>query len=351
MSGQKSKKGGVVFLIAAIAFAVVFLALGILRGLGIVKLPSFKSSGSNSAPRVKKDKSSPINVNFGNFKLGKFSSGSKYVANLYITGVIQEANETYNQEWLLDTIEALEEDEDNVGIMLVIDSPGGSVYEADEAYLALRKYKNSGKQIWAYFKSMAASGGYYIACAADSIYANRNTMTGSIGVIIGPAVDATGLLDKLGIKATNFASGKNKGMLSYNEPLTDEQRQIMQGLVDECYEQFVDIVASARKMGSKDVKALADGRVYTAKQAKENGLIDAVGTLENAQDRMKEKLGIVLNLSGDDLDGVEFLDYEYQFNPPLMRRFFDSIAGDSLRKAVDKTFGPDIRYPAYLFRY
>ena len=343
MEDTKSKKrgGGVLFLIIVIAVALLALAFGILNGFGVIKLPASAFS--------KKEKNSPVNINVGNFKFGNFSAKKKYVACLYITGVIEEANELYNQEWLLDTIEGLEDDESNVGIMLVIDSPGGTVYEADEVYLALRKYKNSGKQLWAYFKSMAASGGYHIACAADMIYANRNTMTGSIGVIIGPTIDATVLLDKLGIKATSFASGKNKGMLNYNSPLTDEQQQIMQGLVDECYEQFVGIVSSGRKMALSDVKALADGRVYTAKQAKENGLIDFVGTLENAQSRMKEKLGAALSLSDDKDDEIEFYDYQYIYNPPLMRRFFDAVAGDSVRKALDKSFGPSIKYPAYLY--
>ena len=338
---KKNKVGGRVFLAVVIVLALAAAALGFLKAFGVIKIPSLKSSGSSQ--RVKPE--------VGNFKFGNFSSGSKYVANLYVTGVIQEASDTYNQQWLLSTIESLEADEDNIGILLVIDSPGGSVYEADEVYLALRKYKNSGKKIWAYFKSMAASGAYYIACAADMIYANRNTMTGSIGVIIGPIVDATVLLDKIGIKSTNFASGKNKGMLNYNEPLTDEQRAIMQGLVDECYEQFTDIVASSRKMGAKEVKKLADGRIYSAKQAKENGLIDSVGTLENAQERMREGLAIALSLTSEDADRIEFFDYEYIYDPPLVRRIFESIAGDSLKKALDRTFGPAIRYPAYLFQY
>ena len=347
MSLEKNKKGGAVFLVIVIVLALAFAALGILKGLGVLKFPAPSSARSERSGR----NSSPVNIDIGNFKFGNFNGGAKYVANLYITGVIQEANESYNQEWLLDTIEDLEEDEDNVGILLVIDSPGGTVYEADEVYLALRKYKNAGKQIWAYFKSMAASGGYYIACAADTIYANRNTMTGSIGVIIGPTIDATVLLDKIGIKATSFASGKNKGMLNYNEPLTDEQAKIMQSVVDETYEQFVSIVSQGRKKSIKEVKALADGRIYTANQAKEKGLIDSVGTLENAEDRMREKLGIVLNLSGDDLEKIKFYDYEYIYDPPLMKRFFDAVAGDSVKKALDRTFGPDIKYPAYLFRY
>ena len=325
MAEKKSKKGGVVFLIVVIVVALAVLAMGILRGFGVIKIPSIPASAFS--PRTRRDNPSS-GLSFGKFNLGKFSGSTKYVANLYITGVIEEANESYNQEWLLDTIDELENDQNNVGIMLVIDSPGGSVYEADEVYL----------------------GAYYIACAADTIYANRNTMTGSIGVIIGPTFDATALLEKIGVKATSFVSGKNKGMLNFNEPLTDEQKDIVQALVDECYEQFTDIVASARNKSIKEVKALADGRLYTAKQAKENGLIDFIGTLENAEDRMKERLAIVMSLSSDEADQIEFYDYDYVYDPPLMRRFFDSIAGDSLRKALENSFGPAIRYPAYLYR-
>lgn len=340
---SKKKGGGVLFLIIVIVIALLTLAFGILKGFGVIKFaPSLPS---------RKERSKPVNVNMGNFKFGKFASRGKYVARLYITGVIEEANESYNQEWLLDTIDYLENDENNVGILLVIDSPGGTVYEADEAYLALRKYKNSGKEVWAYFKSLAASGAYYISCAADTVYANRNTITGSIGVIFGPTIDATGLLEKIGVKSTNFVSGKNKAMGNYNNPLTDEQRKIMQSLVDECYEQFASIVASARKKSMTETKALADGRVYTASQAKENGLIDSIGSLENAEDRMKERLAISLGLSSDEADDVDFRDYEYIYQAPFMRRVFESATGVSLKRVVDEKLGPSIKYPAYLFLY
>lgn len=345
MDQMKNKRtgGGILFLIIVIVIALLTLAFGLLRGFGAIKFnPSLPS---------KKERSNPVNVNLGNFKFGNFASRGKYVARLYITGVIQEANETYNQEWLLDTIDYLENDEDNVGILLVIDSPGGTVYEADETYLALRKYKNTGKDVWAYFKSMAASGAYYISCAADTVYANRNTMTGSIGVIIGPTIDATVLLDKLGLKATSFVSGKNKGMLNYDNPLTDEQRNIMQGLVDECYDQFTSIVAAARKKSLSETKALADGRIYTAKQAKENGLIDSIGSLENAEDRMRERLAISQGLSTEEADAVDFRDYEYIYQAPFMRRVFESTTGVSLKRVVDEKLGPSIKYPAYLFQY
>lgn len=338
---EKKNRGGLIFLIVVLVLAFLAIVFGVLKKFGVIK---FGPSLPHRIERVNPSKkSSP-------FKFANFSSGSKYVACVHIDGVIEEANEIYNQEWLLDTIQNLEDDPDNVGILLEIDSPGGTVYEADEVYLALRKYKSSGKQLWAYFKSMAASGAYYIACAADTIYANRNTMTGSIGVIIGPSIDATVLLEKLGIKATSFVSGKNKGMLSYNNALTDEQREIMQSLVDECYEQFVAIVSQGRKMPISDVKPLADGRIYTANQAKENGLIDSIGSMQNAQDRMLEQIANSLNISSEEAEEIEFYDYEYIFDPPLMRRFFESIAGDSLRKGLDEAFGPRIKYPAYLYR-
>ena len=139
-------------------------------------------------------------------------------------------------------------------------------------------------------------------------------------------------------------------MLSFNSPVTDEQSAIMQALVDEAYEQFVTIVSQGRKMSLAEVKALADGRPYTANQAKKNGLIDNVGTLENAEDRMKERLAITLNLPADAADKIEFYDYEYIYDPPFMRKMFESKADGSLKRAVEETFGPDIKYPAYLFR-
>jgi len=339
LSKNKKKGGGLLFLIIVIVIAVLAIAFCVLKGVGVIKGAPSASRGGN-----------PASLNMGNFRLGKIG-GSKYVARLYITGVIQEANETYNQGWLLDTVESLENDSNNIGILLVIDSPGGTVYEADELYLALRKYKNSGKEVWAYFKSMAASGAYYISCAADTVYANRNSLTGSIGVIFGPTIDATGLLEKIGVKSTNFVSGRNKAMGNYNNPLTDEQRDIMQSVVDECYEQFASIVASARKKSLTETKALADGRIYTAGQAKQNGLIDGIGSQENAEDRMRERLMSARSLSSEEADAIDFVDYEYVYQAPFMRRIFESMTGVSVKRVVEDNLGPSIKYPAYLFQY
>lgn len=219
------------------------------------------------------------------------SKGTKspYVSVIYITGVISEENKTYNQKWLLRQIKNAQNDKNNRGILLKIDSPGGTVYESDEAYLALEEYKRATERpVFAYFGSLAASGGYYIGCSANYIYANRNTLTGSIGVIAGQSVDATGLLEKMGVKMHTITAGRNKNMGNYNAPLTEEQRAIMQSIADEAYEQFTGIVADARDLPIETVKELADGRIYTAKQAEENGLVDDVCSYEDAKDDIRD---------------------------------------------------------------
>lgn len=138
-------------------------------------------------------------------------------------------------------------------------------------------------------QSMAASGGYYISAPCDKIYANRNCWTGSIGVTLGTMYDVSELLDALGIKTKTITSGANKSMGSSASEMTREQEKIFQSIVDEAYEQFVGIVAEGRDMKVSKVKKLADGRIYTAKQALENGLIDEIGTFDEAAQDMKDK--------------------------------------------------------------
>ena len=283
---MKNKKGLKVFVIVAIV--AVFLG-----GKEILSKKDSDSPSIAESLELYNSGASFTKILQKNLGKGKDSSikflKSPYVSVIHITGVISEANKTYNQEWLLEQIENAKDDPNNRGILLKIDSPGGTVYESDEAYLALQKYKrDTDRPVFAYFGSLAASGGYYIACSADYIYANRNTLTGSIGVIAGESIDATGLLEKMGIKITTITAGKNKNMGNYNSVLTDEQRSIMQSIADEAYEQFTGIVARSRDMDIEEVKALADGRIYTAKQAQKNGLVDAVLSFEDAKDDIRD---------------------------------------------------------------
>lgn len=202
---------------------------------------------------------------------------------LYVEGTIQEGGTTYQHTWTLNQIDALMDNEYNKGIMLYVNSPGGGVYESDELYLKLKEYKEvTGRPVYAYMAQTAASGAVYISMAADKIYANRMTMTGSIGVITS-VTDTTGLQELIGVKQDKITSGPNKAM---GNPLTDEQRMIFQSIVDEYYDIFVGIVAENRKLDLNKVYELADGRVYSPQQAKELGLIDEIGTYEQAVEDM-----------------------------------------------------------------
>ena len=206
-----------------------------------------------------------------------------YIAVVKVEGTIQQQMEStglfavtegYQHTTTMEYIDRLMEDSNNKGILLYVDSPGGTVYESEELYLKLMEY-------------YAASGGYMTSVAADKIYANPNTVTGSIGVIMS-GYDMTGLYEKLGIRYISITSGENKD----SSQMTEEQIAIYQEQVDEYYSRFVEIVADGRGMTEDGVKALADGRTYTASQAKENGLIDEIALYDDMKTAMSEELGV-----------------------------------------------------------
>jgi protease IV len=200
-------------------------------------------------------------------------------------------SQSYNHKKTLRYIDSMMESKNNKGIILYVNSPGGGVYESDELYLKLKEYKEkTGGPIWTYMASQACSGGYYISMATDKIYANRNTWTGSIGVIVS-STNVKGLYDKLGIKEVDITSGTNKAMGSPGIEMTEEHRKILQSLVDEAYEQFAGVVAEGRKMDINKVKPIADGRIYSAKQALDLGLIDQVDSYESMKQNMLDTVG------------------------------------------------------------
>ena len=235
---------------------------------------------------------------------GELPSGEEYVAVLHIEGTISASDTTsllyasngmYNHAYILGAIEAVTEDENNKGILLYVDTPGGEIYATDEIYTALMEYKEkTSRPIYAYFATYACSGGYYLAMAADEIYAHRMCTTGSIGVSYGTHIDISGLCEKLGIKAEDITSGDNKAMGSYFSPLTDEQRAIYESQLDEYYGYFIDVVAQGREMEDAAVRALADGRTYTATQAKELGLIDGISLYEDYAEEVSAETGNAL---------------------------------------------------------
>ena len=192
----------------------------------------------------------------------------------------------YDHDATMAFVDEMMDDDNNKAILLSLDTPGGTVYESDEMYLKLMEYKEeTGRPIYAYMHSVAASGGYYIAAAADEIYANRNTTTGSIGVIMS-GYDMSELFEKVGLKEIAITSGPNKAMGSAGTPMTEEQIAIYQSHVDEAYDTFVEIIALGRGMDEAKVREIADGRIYTAKQALELDLIDGIDVFEKYKEKV-----------------------------------------------------------------
>jgi len=163
-------------------------------------------------------------------------------------------------------------------VLLRVNSPGGSVVASDEIYHAL---KGCGKPIVVSMGEMAASGGYYISMAGQYLVANPNTLTGSIGVI-SEFPEASQLMKNLGVTVAVIKSGSVKDLGSMYRPMTDEEKALWQNVIDETYESFVQIVADGRHMPVDKVRELADGRVFTGRQALALGLIDALGYEEDA---------------------------------------------------------------------
>lgn len=166
-------------------------------------------------------------------------------------------------------------------IILKVESPGGGVNASDLIWNEVMKFKQSGKPIVAFYNGIAASGGYYVSAPADKIIATPETITGSIGVIMRIA-DYSGKFKKEGIKFTTIKSGHRKDMLSPYKPTEKIDIEIMQGIIDSSYERFVQKVAQGRHMDESVVRILADGRIYDARQALQNGLIDQIGYLEDS---------------------------------------------------------------------
>jgi protease-4 len=202
-------------------------------------------------------------------------------------------------------------------IILRIDSPGGGVASSQEIYEAIRRVRSGGKLVVASMGSVAASGGYYIACVTDRIFANAGTVTGSIGVIVQLA-NASELLHKVGIESTVITSGPYKDSGNPTRTLRPEERLVFQALVDDVYQQFIEAVAHGRNLPLDEVRQAADGRIYTGRQAKDLRLIDELGSLHDAITYAAASVGTV---------GKPKLVQEGKERLWWLRFFFESLTG------------------------
>ncbi|USK73760.1 signal peptide peptidase SppA [Peribacillus frigoritolerans] len=219
------------------------------------------------------------------------------IAVFDVEGTIQDTGEasllsstTYNHRAFMDKLKMAEENDDIKGIILRVNSPGGGVVESAEIHEKILDIKKVKKPVYVSMGSMAASGGYYISAPADKIYASPETMTGSLGVIM-QGYNYEKLAKKYGVEFQTIKSGPHKDIMSPTREMTGEEREILQDMIDNSYDQFVKIIADGRDMPEEEVREIADGRIYDGRQAKENHLIDDFGHLDDVIAAMKTDIG------------------------------------------------------------
>ena len=195
-----------------------------------------------------------------------------------------EMTNTYSRASVINQIKEAKSNSNVKAILLSVNTPGGGVYETAELYNEL---KNSGKDVYVSMKKQATSGGYYVSMAAKKIFANTETTTGSLGVIMS-YVSAQKFLNDHGIKQETIRSGEQKAVGGLTEDLPESTRKIYQEQNKEAYDRFVKAIAQGRSMSEDEVRKLADGRTYTGTQAVENKLIDKIGTEEDLINFIKE---------------------------------------------------------------
>lgn len=233
------------------------------------------------------------------------------IAWIKIRGVIAESNDSgpfsrsQGASAIAKSIRTAAADKNVKAIVLDINSPGGTVASVQNIYGELQKAKQQGKKIVALFRDVAASGGFYVAMAADKIVAEPGTITGSVGVIMQTS-NLEGLFDKLGIKITPITSGKYKDMGAYYRPMDDAEKALLQDMVSETYGQFFAAVKAGRPgVKPEDLTEYTDGRVFTGERAYKLGFIDKLGGEEEARQLAGELTGLknpkIINQRGDGL--------------------------------------------------
>ena len=211
----------------------------------------------------------------------------------------------------MEQLEDIYKDDSVKGVIMQVNSPGGAVYNSEQIANKIKEIQTDKKiPVFTVMKTMAASGGYYISAPTDKIYASNETLTGSIGVIMSSR-SFQGLFEKYGIKEQNITTGKMKDAGSVGKDMTDEQKKYFQDLINSSFDRFIKIVSQGRSMKEDEVRKLADGRVYDGAQAKNNGLVDKIGNLDDAIEDMKKDYKLnnpeVFEYEGSDYSLKKFL--------------------------------------------
>lgn len=257
-------------------------------------------------------------------------SGEK-VAVIELQGVIASSDDVVRQ------LKKYREQHNIKAIVLHIDSPGGAVVPSQEMYEEVKKTRDAGKPVVVSMGSLAASGGYYVACGGSRLVANKGTLTGSIGVI-SEFLQLHDALVKLGIDVKTIKAGKLKDAGSMTRPMNTADEKYFQSLMDDVHKQFMSVVETERKLPYDSVVALADGRVFTGEQAVKLGLVDTIGTFEDAIHiaaslagikgepaivRERHRAGLFQSLFGDTEEAVRRIKEDVLDRPVLSYKFIE----------------------------
>jgi protease-4 len=260
-----------------------------------------------------------------------FDRPTRFVAHNQI-GVVEVEGVIIDSKKTIEQLTAFHGNSAIKAIVLRIDSPGGGVGPSQEIHDEVKRI-DADKPVVVSMGSVAASGGYYIAAPARQIFANPGTITGSIGVIM-EFTNFQELLEKIGLHSQVVKSGKHKDIGSPVRPMTDEDRAILQGLIDDVHSQFIDSVAAGRHLDPQKVRVLADGRIFTGRQARDLGLVDELGSLDAAVRRAGELGGV---------DGKPEVVYPPTEKPKLID-FLIQEASSQIRQALLRQQGGGLQY-------
>ncbi|WP_153123912.1 signal peptide peptidase SppA [Peribacillus tepidiphilus] len=272
------------------------------------------------------------------------------IAVLDVEGVIQDTDEDttsllhttgYNHKAFMKKLDMVKEDDSIAGVVIRVNSPGGGVVESAEIYDKIKEIqKDTKKPVYVSMGSMAASGGYYISAPADKIFASPETLTGSLGVIM-QGYNYEKLAEKYGVEFVTIKSGPYKDIMSPTREMTEEERKILQSMINNSYNQFVKIIAEGRGMSESEVRKLADGRIYDGRQAKELGLIDDFGYLTDVTDALKKDLKL------DDAMVVRYTDelgFGSLFSMSAKKMFGEDLEMAGLVKILSQPNSPRLMY-------
>lgn len=324
-----------------VATVVIIGSLGLNTVLSVVTSDAFSNFGNLNEVMMPEQQFDENVLEEGNI--------GKRIAYLEVNGAIQDLGSSsvwetlsYDHQAFLNQLQYILEDDSVAGVVLMVNSPGGGVIESAQIHDKLVEIQQARKiPIYVAMGSMAASGGYYIAAPADKIFAHRETITGSIGVIM-QSINYKELANKVGIKYETFKSGAHKDMLNPTRDVTAEERAMLQEMVNESYEAFVDVVEQGRGMSEADVKKVADGRILSGRQAMKAGLVDGLADVDEVIEELRKDYQL------EDAQLFEYsmlaTDWQSLFSMKISGLFGPSVEERMLIKLMNDYSTPKMMY-------